>query len=103
MKSHIDQDNEEMFFTVQNNDGEEVECEILFTFEDQQTGKNYVVYTDHLRDEEGNNKVYANEFDPNNSEMSLLPIEEERIWKVTEQRLAAFQEEYAEEDAEEEN
>ena len=79
MKTNIPQENEEMFFTICNDTGEEVECEILFTFEDPVTEKNYVVFTDNLQDKDGNTKVYANQFDPENSEAPLLPIEDERI------------------------
>ena len=33
-------------FTVIDKNGSEVECEVLFTFESEETGKNYLVYTD---------------------------------------------------------
>jgi hypothetical protein len=42
--------------------------------------------------------VYANQFDPENSETSLVPIEDERIWKIIEETLIQLQEEYAEGD-----
>ena len=32
-------------FTVLNDEGKEVECEVLFTFESEETHKNYLVYT----------------------------------------------------------
>ena len=46
-------------FTVLNDEGKEVECEVLFTFESEETHKNYLVYTDNTTDENGNIKVYA--------------------------------------------
>ena len=98
MKTNIPQENEEMFFTICNDAGEEVECEILFTYKDPLTRKNYVVFTDNLQDEDGRTKVYANQFDPENSEAPLLPIEDERIWKTIEQMLIQLQEEYAEDE-----
>lgn len=98
MEPYIDLEREDMFFTICNDAGEEVECEILFTFEDPLTGKNYVVFTDNLQDEDGSTKVYANQFDPENSEAPLLPIEDERIWKTIEQMLIQLQEEYAEDE-----
>ena len=51
-------------FTVLNDEGKEVECEVLFTFESEETHKNYLVYTDNTTDENGNIKVYASIFDP---------------------------------------
>lgn len=98
MEPYINLEREDMFFTVYNDAGEAVECEILFTFEDPLTGKNYLVFTDNLQDEDGSTKVYANQFDPENSEASLLPIEDERIWKIIEETLVQLQEEYVEDE-----
>ena len=103
MKASVPQENEEMFFTVYNDSGEEIECEVLYTFEDPLTGKNYVVFTDNLQDEDGSTKVYANQFDPENRDDSLLPIKDERIWKIIEDMLAQLQEEYMEEEGDEED
>ena len=44
-------------FTVMNDKGEEVTCEVLFTFESEETKKNYIVYTDNTTDDDGNVKV----------------------------------------------
>ena len=46
-------------FKVLNDKGVEVECEPLFTFESEETKKQYVVYTDNSVDEEGNVRVFA--------------------------------------------
>lgn len=46
-------------FTVINDEGKEVECEILFTFDSEETKKSYMVYTDNTTDKDGNVKVYA--------------------------------------------
>ena len=40
---------ENMTFTVVNDEGKEVECEVLFTFESEETHKNYIVYTEYHR------------------------------------------------------
>ena len=50
-------------FTVINDEGKEVQCEVLFTFDSDETGKHYIIYTDNTTDEEGNTKVYASTFD----------------------------------------
>ena len=41
-------------FTVLDENGNEVECEVLFTFDSEETNKSYIVYTDNTTDEEGN-------------------------------------------------
>ena len=78
-------------FTIVNEEGKEVECEILFTFESEETKKNYIVYTDNKLDEEGNTKVYASIYDPTGQSAALTPIETEKEWKVIENILTSVQ------------
>lgn len=80
-------------FTVIDNDGKEVICEVLFTFESEETKKNYIVYTDNTTDETGNVKVYASVFDPDSDSSDLQPIETEREWKIIETILIEIQKE----------
>lgn len=80
-------------FTVIGENGEEIVCEVLFTFESEETKKNYMVYTDNTTDEDGNVKVYASIFDPNAEKTELIPIETDREWKIIETILESIQEE----------
>lgn len=79
-------------FTIVNEEGKEVECEILFTFDSDETKKSYIVYTDNTLDEEGSTKVYASVYDPTGQNPSLMQIEEEKEWQVIENILASVQE-----------
>jgi len=79
-------------FTIKNEKGENVECEVLFTFESPETNKNYIVYTDHTEDESGAIKVYANIYDKNGTTKDLLPIETEEEWNTIESILAKLEE-----------
>ncbi len=75
--------NEElMTFKVVNDEGKEVECEVLFTFESEETKKTYIVYTDNSVDQDGNTRVYASIYNPGEDETKLLPIETEKEWKI---------------------
>ncbi len=80
-------------FKVIDKDGNEIECEVLFTFESDETKKNYIVYTDNTKDEIGNIKVYASIFDPNSETTKLDPIETEKEWNIIENILETLQEE----------
>ena len=80
-------------FTVKDENGNNIECEILFTFESPETNKNYIVYTDNTRDEAGNVEVYASIYDPENPHSRLEAIETEKEWKVIETILETLQEE----------
>ena len=87
---------ETMTFKVINDEGKEVECEVLFTFESDETKKNYIVYTDNTLDEEGNTKVvYASIYNPSEDETKLLPIETDKEWKIIETILDELQNETA--------
>ena len=86
---------ETMTFKVINDEGKEVECEVLFTFESDETKKNYIVYTDNTLDEEGNTKVYASIYNPDQDETKLLPIETDKEWKIIETILEELQNEAA--------
>lgn len=80
-------------FKVINDEGKEVLCHILFTFDSEETNKSYIVYTDDSKDEEGNTQVYASIFDPEDPNTKLEAIESEKEWKVIETILETLQEE----------
>ncbi len=84
--------NKENTFKIIDKDGKEIEFEILFTFESDETNKNYMVYTDNTLDDDGNTKVYASVFNPNKEPLELLPVETEREWKVIETILSSIME-----------
>ena len=80
-----------MTFKIFNDEGQEVECEVLFTFESDETKKNYMVYTDNTLDEEGNTKVYAAIYNPELDKQKLIPIETDKEWKIIETILEQLQ------------
>ena len=88
-------ENQKMTFKILGDDGREIECEVLFTFESDETKKNYIVYTDNTVDEEGNTKVYASIYNPDQDETKLLPIETDKEWKIIETILEELQNETA--------
>mgnify|MGYP002859711265 CR=1 FL=1 len=87
-------------FTIVNDEGKEVECEVLFTFDSDETKKSYIVYTDNTEDESGNTKVYASIYDPTGQDKSLIPIETDKEWKVIETILSSVQQKIDEQSAE---
>ncbi|MEG0022139.1 MAG: DUF1292 domain-containing protein [Bacilli bacterium] len=87
---------EKMTFNAVNSEGKEVQCEVLFTFESDETKKNYMVYTDNTVDETGNIRVYASIYDPEKEASELLPIETDAEWKIIETILEEIQAEVKE-------
>lgn len=84
-------ENNKMTFKIIGEDGKEIECEVLFTFESDETKKNYIVYTDNTLDEQGNTKVYASIYNPNEENTNLIPIETDKEWKIIETILEELQ------------
>lgn len=95
--------NKENTFKVIDKEGKEIEFEVLFTFESDETKKNYMVYTDNSKADEGNIRVYASVFVPEAEPLELLPVETEREWKIIETILQSIEEENKKNKEEENN
>lgn len=65
--------------------GNEVKMEILFTFENEDNSKKYVVFSNE-EDESG--EVFASAYD---DEGNLLPVETDAEWQMIEEVIGAFQ------------
>ena len=94
-------DNKDGTFTIKNNKGEELTCNVLFTFDSDEFKKSYIVFTDNTTDENGKIKVYANTYDPSGNDINLGQIETDKEWEVIEGLLASLQEKIGEESGEE--
>lgn len=80
-------------FKIINDNGEEIMCDVLFTFDSEETKKSYIVYTDNSKDEQGNVQVFASIYDPNQEDQKLEQITTDKEWKVIETILNTLQEE----------
>ena len=79
------------YFTVTDQSGSTVEYEILFTFDSDETGKSYIVFTDHTEDEEGSIVTYAAVYDKNGEVLELQDIETEQEWNLIENLLSSIE------------
>jgi uncharacterized protein YrzB (UPF0473 family) len=69
---------DELSIIITTEAGEELEMEIVFTYEDPDSHKNYVFYLDpHVDDGE----VFVSQYDANGN---LIPIEEDGEWATLE-------------------
>ncbi|MBQ3021090.1 MAG: DUF1292 domain-containing protein [Bacilli bacterium] len=75
---------------IKNQNGESIECDVLFTFDSTETNKSYIVYTDNTKDELGNTKVYANTYDAYSESGSLGQIETDEEWATIESIFASI-------------
>ena len=79
-------------FSMIDENGSETVYDVLFTFESEETHKNYIVYTGNTKDQQGNVEVYASIYYPNDPHSRLEAIETEKEWKVIETILETLQE-----------
>lgn len=87
----MDKEQTKSTFTLINDQGEEKQYEMLFTFDSDETKKSYMVYTDHEKDEDGKEKVYASIYDPSGLDKNIYPITTDKEWDVIENILTSIQ------------
>ena len=74
---------------IKNDKGEELVCDVLFTFDSDETGKSYIAYTDNTKDEKGNIKVYANTYYKTWEDLKLSQLTTDKEWKIIDNILAS--------------
>ena len=90
--------------TFIDEDGNEVLCEILFTFESKEFNKNYVLFYPVGGDDDEIEVMAAAYIPLEDGEGELLPIETEEEWQMIEEVLDQFSEEdFDDEDFDEED
>ena len=80
-------------FKMLTDDGNEIVCNVLFTFDSEETKKSYIAYNDNTYDEDGTIKAYAAVYHPEDLNQGFEPIETDKEWKVVETILSTIQEE----------
>ena len=81
---------------VKDTNGKEQIFDILFTFDNEETNKSYIVYTDNTKDSNGKVQVYASIYDPKDPKMKLEEIKTDKEWQYIETILQTLQEEIKE-------
>ncbi|MGL5915175.1 MAG: DUF1292 domain-containing protein [Culicoidibacterales bacterium] len=92
---------EKELLTIIDENGAEVLCEVLFTFDSADFNKSYVIYYPFgvEEDADGNLPLYAATFDPEvGMDGKLLPVTTEEEWDMIEELVATFLEEEEEEE-----
>ena len=77
--------------TLLDESGKEHEFDVFFTFDSDETGKSYMVYTDHQKDKNGKEKVYASVYDPSGVDKNIYPIETDKEWEIIENILSSIE------------
>ena len=78
---------------MQKEDGSVVDCDVLFTFDCEDTMKSYVGYTDHTFSESGRKNIYVSSFDPLGPTNELHDITDEAELQMVSEVLEQIDEE----------
>ncbi len=73
--------------------GKQVECDILFTFDSEDTGKVYIGYSDHSIASNGRKNIYVSSYDPILGIDSLGDITDDKELAMVRQVLAQIDKE----------
>lgn len=84
-------EDKKLTFKIKDENGLDVECEELYSFKNEDTGKNYMVYTDNSQDDDGNLCIYAAIYNPDKEEKKLIPIEDDNEWSFVEEMIDTLQ------------
>lgn len=76
-----------------NKNNQEVICDVLFTFDCEDTLKSYVGYTDHSIGKNGHKNIYVSAYSPFKLKMELENIKDERELAMIQEALQQFDEE----------
>lgn len=82
---------ERAIMTAINENGDIIDCDVLFTFKNTATNKCYIVYTENTEDENGDTEVFAAIFDPDDKTIQLHPIETDEEWALLESKLRDYE------------
>ena len=70
-------------FTVINKKGEEIEYEVLMTFDSEETKKSYILFTNNeIHPLTGGIRIFANIYKPNSGDNRLIPIWRPKDWLI---------------------
>lgn len=73
--------------TIKSEDGKEVEANVITFLKDEESNKEYVLYTFDDDNDEVEAKIYASIFVENVQGYELLPIESEEEWKALQEEI----------------
>ena len=67
--------------------GETIDCDVLFTFDSEDTMKSYIGYTDHTFGSNGRKNIYVSAYNPLKAKIELEDIIDERELKMVSEVL----------------
>lgn len=77
-----------MKFEILDQNGNKINCNVVGIFKDEIKERNYIVYTDGTKNDEGKLEIYAARYDKENNSFVLSDIEEDEEWDLVDDFLS---------------
>jgi uncharacterized protein YrzB (UPF0473 family) len=71
-----------MQFKITDNNGKKIICDVIATYHDDETNKDYIIYTDRTYDKNNKLNVYYSLYKKNKDDIELINITDSRDKKV---------------------
>ena len=65
---------ESMQFEITNNEGKKIVCEVIATYHDNQTNKDFIVYTDNTYNKDNKLNLYYSLYEKQSNGLKLIDI-----------------------------
>lgn len=85
------------FFSILDENGNEIKCQTLLMFTSPQSEKDIVIYTDNTVNEDGLESIYASYYCYDDEVLRLLDIDNEADWVLIQEVLKEVTQEDGEE------
>lgn len=80
-------------FAIKDEKGNDITCEEVYRFKNEETKKTYLVYTDNSLDEDGFLKLYAGIYNPDSEDKKIIPITDDKEWAFVSETVEALERE----------
>ena len=70
---------DDLHFTLKDDDGNEIKCDILYEAVDEINQKAYIAYTDYVKDENDKYRIIISELINDNESYRIIPIYDEDV------------------------
>ncbi len=80
------------FFSILDENGEEIKCQTLLMFQSPETEKDIVIYTDNTANDDELENIYASYYGYEGENLRLFDIDNETDWALIQEVLAEISE-----------
>ena len=89
----LTENNDQVTFKAANEKGEMVEYDVICTFTDERSNKEFIIYTDDSLDQEGNKRIFASLYQTEQDGMILTALETDEDWATVQAVIQKIKEE----------